>query len=58
MVEDAVHHDTDSAFVAEPHEAGKVFIGAQTPVHEAEVSRVVAVGGRLKKRPDVDRGTV
>ena len=58
MVEDAVHHNADSVFMAETHKTGKIFVGTKSTVHETEIFCIVAVGAGLKERSDVDRGAI
>lgn len=58
MVEDTVHHNADSVFMAEAHKTGKIFVGTKSAVHETEIFCIVAVGAGLKERSDVDRGAI
>ena len=55
VVEHAVHHNPDTGVVQSAHKAAEVFIVSQPAVHGPVVRRVIAVGGRLKQRADIDR---
>ena len=53
VVEDRVDHHPDAGPVAGVHKVPKFPVGAQPPVHQAEIPGVVAVGGGLKQGPYV-----
>ena len=54
VVEHAVHHDLDAAFVAEGDECFKGVIVAQTPVNQLIIPCIVAMAGGFKQWPYVD----
>lgn len=53
MVEYSIDDYPDSCCMAVGYKGPEVFGGSQTPVNSAEITGVIAMGGRLEKRSDI-----